>query len=225
MVSMTMKKNSPMKLMVSRRSWIQTAFLLVWLDPLALRLHGVCGPVFHCYSCPLAAVACPIGILANFSGLHLAFLIAAGTVVVVGALVGSAVCGWACPFGALQELLYSLPILRRIKHRKVPFLVSNVVRSGLFLLFLLFLFGMVGPGKGFVVYHFMNPFNLFNFDFEALAVLITIVVALALALAIYRPFCQFICPFGFISWLAERLSLMRVRVNPNLSSSKFGKSL
>jgi len=30
-----------------------------------------------------------------------------------------------------------------------------------------------------------------------------------LALVIYRPFCQLICPFGFVSWLAERLSLMR----------------
>jgi MinD superfamily P-loop ATPase len=65
-------------------------------------------------------------------------------------------------------------------------------------------------------YHSLNYFNLFDLDFEALPILITTVVALVLALAVYRPFCQFICPFGFISWLAERLSLIRVRVNPNL---------
>ena len=35
-----------------------------------LRMHTVCGPVFHCYSCPLATFACPIGVLANFSALH-----------------------------------------------------------------------------------------------------------------------------------------------------------
>jgi len=133
------------------------------------------------------------------------------------AIVGNKlICGWACPFGALQELLYSLPILKRIKRRKVPFLVSNVVRGGLFLLMLLLLFGIVGGKKGFVIYHAMNPFNLFNFDFETPSILITIVVALVLALAVYRPFCQFICPFGFISWLAERLSLMRVRINRDL---------
>lgn len=133
------------------------------------------------------------------------------------AIVGNKlICGWACPFGALQELLYSLPILKRIKRRKVPFFVSNLVRGGLFLLMLLLLFGIVGGRKGFVIYHSMNPFNLFNFDFETLPILITIVVALVLALAVYRPFCQFICPFGFISWLAERFSLMRVRINPDL---------
>ena len=34
-----------------------------------------------------------------------------------------------------------------------------------------------------------------------------------LALVTYRPFCQFICPFGLVSWLAERVSLVRVRVD------------
>ena len=146
------------------------------------------------------------------------------------AVVGNKlICGWACPFGALQELFYSLPILKRIKRRKVPFFISNLVRGGLFLLMLLLLFGIVGGKKGFVIYHWMNPFNLFDLHFESmnpfklfglhfetLPILITIVVALVLALAVYRPFCQLICPFGLISWLAERLSLMRVRINRDL---------
>ena len=133
------------------------------------------------------------------------------------AVVGNKlICGWACPFGALQELFYSLPILKRIKRRKVPFFISNLVRGGLFLLMLLLLFGIVGGKTGLVIYHSMNPFNLFNLDFETLPILITIMVALVLALGVYRPFCQFVCPFGFVSWLAERLSLMRVRINPSL---------
>ena len=131
------------------------------------------------------------------------------------AVVGNKlICGWACPFGALQELLYSLPILRRVKRRKVPFLLSNLIRGGLFVATLLLLFGWVGGRKGFVLYHAMNPFNLFDLDFDDLPILITIVVTLVLALGVYRPFCQFICPFGFLSWLAERLSLVRVRIDP-----------
>ena len=131
------------------------------------------------------------------------------------AIVGNKlVCGWACPFGALQELIYSLPVLRRIKRRKVPFWGSNLVRAGLFVVMLLLLFGLVGGRQGFVVYHYLNPFNLFTLHFETASILITVVAALGLALLVYRPFCQFICPFGFISWLAERLSLVRVRVDP-----------
>lgn len=135
---------------------------------------------------------------------------------VVLAIVGNKlICGWACPFGALQELVYSLPILRRLKRRKVPFWLSNTIRGGLFVLMLLLLFGVVGGKRGFVVYHFVNPFNLFNFRFEAPPILLTVVVVLVLALAVYRPFCQFLCPFGFVSWLAERLSLGRVRIDRN----------
>lgn len=95
-----------------RRAWVQAAFLVIWLDPLLLRAHSVCGPVFHCYSCPLALFACPIGVIANFSALHLVPFAAIGTLVVIGATVGTAVCGWACPFGFLQDLAARIPTPR-----------------------------------------------------------------------------------------------------------------
>ena len=142
---------------------------------------------------------------------------------VVGALVfflllamigNKLVCGWACPFGALQELVYSLPILRRMKRKKVPFLLSNMIRGGLFALMLLMLFGWIGGKRGFVLYHPINPFNLFNFEFEGPPMLVVILGALVLGAVVYRPFCQFVCPFGFVSWIAERVSLYRIRVAP-----------
>jgi len=144
----------------------------------------------------------------------LAAVIAAFVFFVGLAIVGNKlVCGWACPFGAAQELLYSLPILRRLKRKKLPFALTNLLRGGLFLAMLLLLFGLLGGAKGFVVYHFMNPFNLFDGSFETPTILATVVLALGLSLVVYRPFCQLICPFGLISWLAERVSLARVRVD------------
>jgi len=92
------------------RLWIQSAFLFVWLDIFALRYHGVCAPVFHCYACPLATFACPIGVLANFSALHLIPFMTIGLLLVFGALVGSLFCGWACPFGWLQDLAARIPV-------------------------------------------------------------------------------------------------------------------
>jgi len=130
------------------------------------------------------------------------------------AIVGNKlVCGWACPFGAIQELFYSLPILKRLKRRKVPLWVSNSVRSALFVLMLLVLFGVLGGKRGFVLYHPINPFNLFNLEFESGSILLAVVLALTVGLVVYRPFCQFVCPFGLLSWLAEKLSLYRVRVD------------
>ena len=41
---------------------------------------------------------------------------------IVLAVIGNKmICGWACPFGALQELVSSIPILQKIKKRKLPF--------------------------------------------------------------------------------------------------------
>lgn len=134
------------------------------------------------------------------------------------AIVGNKIiCGWGCPFGALQELLHSLPWLKKLKRRaKPPFLVMNLIRAALFLAVLLVLFGAIGGRKGLVLYHYLNPFNLFNLDFDMVSVVVTIVAALFLGLVIYRPFCQVICPFGFLSWIAERLSLYRVRIDHDL---------
>ncbi len=130
------------------------------------------------------------------------------------AVVGNKmICGWACPFGALQELIYSLPILRRIKQKKLPFVWTNTIRAGLFLTMLVFLFGIIGGRKGTVIYHYVNPFNLFNLDFESLSILLTVIITLLGSLIIYRPFCQLICPFGFISWIAEQFSIYRVRID------------
>lgn len=123
------------------------------------------------------------------------------------------ICGWACPFGALQELIYHLPVLRKLKKRKLPFVVSNTIRVTLFVIMLLLIFGIMGGRKGFVIYHFMNPFNLFNLDIETLSIGATILAALVVSFGFYRPFCQFVCPFGLLSWLLERLSIFRVKID------------
>ena len=130
------------------------------------------------------------------------------------AIVGNKlICGWACPFGALQELIYSLPILSKSKKHKMPFWLTNTIRSGLLCVVLLYLFGIVGGKKGFVIYHYFNPFNLFNLDFEHWLILLIVMVFLTSAFFTYRPFCQLICPFGLVSWIAERFSFYRITVD------------
>jgi ferredoxin len=130
------------------------------------------------------------------------------------AIIGNKIiCGWSCPFGALQELIYTIPVLKSIKRWKLPFAFTNTIRASLFIVALLFLFGIIGGRKGFSIYHYLNPFNLFNFNFEFVGVSLTIILALLGSFVAYRPFCQFICPFGFVSWIAEQISIFRVRID------------
>ena len=133
---------------------------------------------------------------------------------IILAIIGNKIiCGWACPFGALQELIYSIPILRKIKKRKLPFIFTNTIRVCLFITVLLLMFGIIGGRKGFIIYHYLNPFNLFDLHFEAFSILLTVIIALSVSFIVYRPFCQFICPFGLVSWIAERFSIFRVRID------------
>ncbi|MBL7135519.1 MAG: 4Fe-4S binding protein [Candidatus Marinimicrobia bacterium] len=132
---------------------------------------------------------------------------------VLAILGNKLICGWACPFGALQELLYDNCLTRKIPRFKVPFIISNTIRSLLFITMIVLLFGIIGGKKGYVIYHYVNPFNLFNFDFDELSIIVTLVGVFIAGLFIYRPFCQFICPFGLISWFVERLSIFHVKID------------
>jgi ferredoxin len=128
------------------------------------------------------------------------------------------ICGWGCPFGALQELLYETPMgnrVGRLREKKLPFPVTNSLRISLFAIFVLLIFGVPGGKKGFVIYHYINPFNLFSSEFTLLSVVISVTLFILVSPFIYRSFCQFICPFGVISWLLEKVSLTRVRINRN----------
>jgi hypothetical protein len=79
-------------------------------------LKSFCVPGLSCYSCPGALGSCPIGAVQaviasrNFSVSY--YL--AGFFLAVGAILGRFVCGWLCPFGLAQDLLYKIPFGRKI---------------------------------------------------------------------------------------------------------------
>ena len=74
-------------------------------------LKMVCNPGLSCYSCPGAVMSCPIGSLQAVIGSR-AFSVSLyvfGLILMFGALMGRAVCGFLCPFGWVQELLHKIP--------------------------------------------------------------------------------------------------------------------
>lgn len=210
--------------LVRHRAWMQAAFLLVWLDPFMLRLHNVCSPVFHCYSCPLATFACPIGVLANFSALHLFPFVAAGILLVIGATLGRLVCGWVCPFGFLQDLIARIPTPKFdlpawAGHCRYAVLILFVVAIPYF-------FGEDHP----LFFCRLCPAGALEGALPNAARIavaggglvlpsatkLTILTIVATAMFFTRrPWCALLCPLGAIYSLFNRVSFLFLRFHPD----------
>jgi polyferredoxin len=113
------------------------------------------------------------------------------------------ICGWGCQLGLLQDLLHRVPLPRW----KPPFWLANGVRM---LAFVALIVGLAAAGLDWIAV--IDPFQLFQFNLTVWAGLFAAVVLLA-SLFVYRPWCQFLCPFGLVGWLVEQVSLLRPRVD------------
>lgn len=85
-------------------------------------VKGLCVPGFNCYSCPGAAGACPLGsiqnALAHSSGRTAnAIFYVFGIILLFGVLLGRTICGFLCPVGLGQELLYKIKSPKAKKNR------------------------------------------------------------------------------------------------------------
>ena len=74
------------------------------------KLKYTCVPVLQCYSCPGTQYGCPVGAIQNsFAMENRAFTFYVfGFLMLIGSLVGKMTCGWLCPFGFLQDIMYKL---------------------------------------------------------------------------------------------------------------------
>lgn len=133
-------------------------------------------------------------------------------------------CGIACPIGALQELFYKIPILKKLKRKKLPFNISNSVRIGIAILFFVLMYA-----TGAIIYSYINMFDLIHWDFampvvDLILFIGFIVIMLGLSLFLFRPFCYLICPMGLLTWILEHISVYKVRLKKE-SCNNCGKCI
>lgn len=213
---------------VGWRPWVQTAFLAVWLGPLGLRLLNVCGPVYHCYACPLASFACPIGIMAEFSAFHIVPFAAIGTLLLVGGLVGGFVCGWVCPFGFFQDLAGRVPTRKFRLPPWTGYFRYVVLAATVFAI--PYFFGREHP----LFICSICPAGATEAGIPSMlrsaaagqpvvwpnAIKLGLLAALVVALFVkYRPWCTLLCPLGAVFGLCNRFSAAYMKVNKETCTS------
>ncbi len=191
-------------------------------------LKYVCVPGLNCYSCPGAIASCPIGALQallNRRGYQVPFA-ALGFFFLFGCVLGCFVCGWLCPFGLVQDLLFMIPLFHKRKHlplHKVFKYTKYVVLVGLVIIGSLFLFTGYAKVPAFCKYLCPSgtllgalPLLAGNASLRELVgglffwkagILLVIILA---SIKIYRPFCQYLCPLGAIYGLFNRFSLVQI---------------
>ena len=141
------------------------------------------------------------------------FLATLSVIGVMSLAVGKGFCGTACPVGALQELLYRIPLFKKLKQKKVSFKITNTVRILLFVLFVIVAFAFATS-----TYFYYNLFDLIHWEFimpwfDFFLFIAFLVIILGVSLFSYRPFCYFICPMGLYTWVLEHIAPLKVRLN------------
>lgn len=196
------------------------------------RAKVLCVPGLNCYSCPGAFGSCPIGSLQavldsrNFTFSCYVF----GTLMVFGSVFGRFICGWLCPFGLVQDLLYRIPLFKKVRtipgDRWLRYLKYVVL-----VLFVIILPSVVvnftGAGEPWFCKYICPsgtlmggiPLLLTNPDLRAaLGGLFTwkaslMVGILLLSIKVQRPFCRYLCPLGATYGLFNPIALYRLKVN------------
>ncbi len=227
-----------------RRPWYQAglgvlmnAWIPGWITGRIFQgqVKGVCVPVLNCYSCPSAMAACPIGSMQTFFG-SLRFNLAAaekkfglyviGLIGAVGAVIGRMPCGWACPFGFIQELMHRIPspkirLPRFLSYFRYAFLAVLVVALPLLIL------DQFGVGQTWFCKWVCPagtleagiPLILLNKGLRGLIGFMyywkvgLLVAFLGLMTVSTRPFCRAVCPLGAILGLFNKGSFLQMAVD------------
>ena len=208
-----------------KRRWIQLASALIYNANLkgfgeaAIyqgKTKGVCVPGLNCYSCPGAIAACPLGTLQNAlssAPVRFPFYIL-GFLILSGLFLGRMICGFLCPFGLIQELLYKIPVPKYRKNRITRIL--SWLKYGILALFVIYIPLYFAFRNGFPLPSFCKyicPAGTLEggltlvlgnpslraaagvlFDWKVLVLLLFLVSTCF----VYRSVCRFFCPLGAV---------------------------
>ena len=190
---------------------------------------NLCVPGLNCYSCPGAIGSCPLGALQNALSASKtrtpAYIF--GIIILFGLLLGRTICGWLCPVGLGQELLYKIktPKVKKSKVTRVFSYFKYVLLIALVVIVpLMFAIpgfceyicpaGTLEGGVGLLANSeneglLSNLGPLFTWKFT---LLIAIVV---LSIFFFRFFCRFLCPLGALYGFFCRVAMLGVKLDKN----------
>ncbi|MCK4420610.1 4Fe-4S binding protein [candidate division WOR-3 bacterium] len=182
-------------------------------------LKNLCYPGLNCYACPLARFSCPMGSFQHFIAVREFPYFILGFLGIIGVSLGRFVCGWLCPFGFFQEILYKLKTFKiRISesHTYTKYIILFVLAILLPFITHDSWFCRLCPAGGLEAGVTQLSLDaslrglVGGFFYLKYAI---VVFAITSFVFIKRPFCRFGCPLGAIFGLFNKLTFFRIRVD------------
>lgn len=190
-----------------------------------------CAPGINCYSCPGAVTACPLGSLQGAISKDRSTLYYVGGILLLYCVIfGRFICGWLCPFGLIQELLFKIktPKLKKSRFTRALSYLKYVILV-FFVLIVPITYALRDtPLPAFCKYicpagtlegglsllankvnesYFSMLGPIFTWKFLLMLSILTGCVF------VFRLFCRFICPLGALYGLFNRISVFGIRVD------------
>jgi polyferredoxin len=193
-------------------------------------LKTLCSPGLNCYSCPAAAVSCPIGAIQYFfaGARHRVSLYVIGFLLMTGVVFGRFVCAFVCPMGLLQDILYLLKTPKLVRRlRFLQYIKYAVLAVFVVILPLTIINELSGLGQpwfckflcpsgtlfGAIPLLLINDF-LRNFIGAQFVLKLTVAIGITgAAVFVYRIFCRVLCPLGAIYALLNKISILHLNYN------------
>ncbi|MFP4380934.1 MAG: 4Fe-4S binding protein [Candidatus Sumerlaeia bacterium] len=215
---------------IKKRRLVQFGALALFHIPFlaALTPAARCIPVFSCHACVATWNICPVGALMHYAGWHLIPFYLIGLILLFGALIGRLFCGWICPFGTLQMLLYKIPSPKfRLPawtgYIKYVLLAALVVIIPYYLGELTYYsFCRVCPVSTIQVTipYFLTNENAAWSGWLTTSRFIVFGSVIILAIASSRSFCKVACPVGAMMGPFNHISLWKVKAPEQCPSCK-----
>jgi len=190
-------------------------FIVSNLGFTSLLKTGLIYPFFYCYGCPLASAGCPIGTLQHFVIIPAIPFYLLGTLGVYGTVFGRAFCGWACPFGALQDMVGTFGKrkrkLRPFTYSKFAMLLIVIVLA--WITMDTFFCKLCPAGSLFAALpapFFLPSLRLGFFFYVHIA---TLLLTILLVLLFSRFWCRYLCPVATIG-VFNKLSFLTISLDP-----------
>jgi len=128
-------------------------------------------------------------------------------------LFGRILCGFACPVGALQELISKIKFKSNIKKQKnIKYKIDISLKTATIIRWIFFgIVTVLAIFWSFSLLQIINPFAGFNLFTNPLAPLflipgITLILVVIASFFMYRPWCRLFCPFGALASLVGRFT-------------------